>query len=65
MAPEPGKKQMLYCQKVDLGNEEEIIEAFQMIEDTVGGANVLVNVVGIMAGDSILGMAAFHTNRCM
>lgn len=56
MEPDPGKKQMLFYQKVDFGNEEEIIEAFQMVEDSVGGANVLVNVAGIMAGDSVLGM---------
>lgn len=60
MEPDPGKKQMLFCQKVDFSNEEEIIEAFQMVEDSVGGANVLVNVAGITAGDSILGMTASH-----
>lgn len=45
----------LYPLNVDLCHEEEIIRAFQWVEDTFGGLDVLINNAGVGGRTTLIG----------
>lgn len=46
----------LYPLNVDLCHEEEIIRAFQWVEDTFGGLDILINNAGVGGRTTLIGM---------
>lgn len=48
-------KGKVYPIKGDVRNEEDVVSAFQWIEENLGPVHILVNNAGIVSGDSLTG----------
>lgn len=49
-----GKPGKLHALEVDITNEQQIIQAFQIIEETIGPVNILINNAGVALKNTII-----------
>lgn len=53
LSGEKGKFYPMYC---DMSKEEDILNAFQWIEENLGGVSILINNAGLTQPTSLMGM---------